>query len=722
MKKAAVLLFFMALSGFAACSQPGDSTGARRTPVADGRYITTAHGNHVTTPIQVATTFSGNRIVDISIGANDETGPILDTVKNLLLPRIIDAQSTGIDAITGATMSSIGVRTAVESAVKEAGGKPEEWRIAQPRPGARVVLSGYDVIVVGLGGSGMTAYVKASENVGTPQNPIYPKVFGIEWAGKIGGNSAVAGGPMSINSQHLKTLYGLEDYSNRNALLNLWLRDMQADLTPAELAELNGDMAYKVDYEPVPRYQGGAKWNLIRKLIDESGASVTWLGNDPYNFNFRKPAAFFTPGIGQIVSNYGADQWMAGPNAQYIDDDALDLHKTVMFTRAVETAKKRNPGSDYKLELRAVKLAKNGDVYTVEADYRNGVATYMISGKSVIIATGGFIGNPEMKNHHFGGNLRSEAVATEQGDGIRMAMSVGAATYNIDMPAMVHIAQVRNILRDRDPRDSADNWRPTLTSLLLKPDNLLVALNAPNTGRDQYSTLPDLRGRRFCNEAGPNGIAFDNWKAGGYFAAIYSNDEIARMKTNGAKATGTVMFMGQGAPVAPNAAITDLDGILEMGKRSGNVVTAATIEGLAAELGIPDKADALRDEITRYNSFVNAGPKIDTDYGKAANMLNFPILTEFPAGELPYERGYTAVIGAGYYYGTTGGLDVNENMEVLDANRQAILGLYAAGQDSMGVLFNLNKAYVAYGGAAQAWSITSGRIAGAHAASSFAGE
>jgi len=721
MKKAAVLLFILALSGFAACSGTGDFTGSRRTPVSDGQYITAGYGNHVTTPIQVATTFSGNRIVDISIGANDETVPIMDTVKNLLLPRIIEAQSTGVDTITGATMSSIGVRTAVEAAIKEARGKPEEWRVTPSRSNTRVVLSGYDVIVVGLGGAGMAAYVKASENVGTNENPIYPKVFGIEWAGKIGGNSAVAGGPMAINSQHLKTLYDLGNYSNRNALLDLWLRDMQADLSPAELAELNRDVAYAIDYAPVPRYQGGAKWELVRKLIDESGETVTWLGNSPYSFNFRRPAAFFTPGIGQIVANYGADQWIPGANAQYRDDDPLDLHKTVMFTRAVETAQKRNPESGYKLELRATKLTKNGDVYTVEADYRNGAATYLISGKSVIMATGGFIGNPEMKNRHFGSNLRSEAVATEQGDGIRMAMSVGAATYNIDMPAMVHIAQVRNIIRERDPRDTADNWRQTLTSLLLKPDNLLVALNAPNTGQDQYSNLPDLRGRRFCNEAGSNGIAFDNWKAGGYFAAIYSNDEIARMKTNGARVTGSIMFMGQGMPIAANTAITDLEDILEMGKRHGNVVTAATIEGLAAALGIPDKADVLKAEITRYNSFVNADPKIDADYGKAANRLNYPILAEFPDGELPYERGYTAVMGAGYFYGTTGGLDVNENMEVLDTNRQAIPGLYATGQDSMGVLFNLNKAYVAYGGAAQAWAITSGRLAGAHAAAKYAG-
>jgi succinate dehydrogenase/fumarate reductase flavoprotein subunit len=76
--------------------------------------------------------------------------------------------------------------------------------------------------------------------------------------------------------------------------------------------------------------------------------------------------------------------------------------------------------------------------------------------------------------------------------------------------------------------------------------------------------------------------------------------------------------------------------------------------------------------------------------------------------------GYTAILGAGYFYGSAGGLDVDEYMQVLNTSRQKIPGLYVAGQDSMGVLLNKNKAY--YGGSAQNWAITSGRLAGANAA------
>lgn len=79
-----------------------------------------------------------------------------------------------------------------------------------------------------------------------------------------------------------------------------------------------------------------------------------------------------------------------------------------------------------------------------------------------------------------------------------------------------------------------------------------------------------------------------------------------------------------------------------------------------------------------------------------------------------------AVLGAGYYYGTCGGLDINENMQVLRTDGTPFDNIYAVGQDSMGVLFTPKDAYVTYGGAAQGWCITSGRLAGEHAAKQFA--
>jgi predicted oxidoreductase len=69
----------------------------------------------------------------------------------------------------------------------------------------------------------------------------------------------------------------------------------------------------------------------------------------------------------------------------------------------------------------------------------------------------------------------------------------------------------------------------------------------------------------------------------------------------------------------------------------------------------------------------------------------------------------------------TGGLDVNEKIQVLNTDRQVIPGLYAVGQDSSGVLYNDTEAYVGYGAADQGWAVTAGRWAGENAAREAAG-
>jgi uncharacterized protein with FMN-binding domain len=716
-----ILLLGLMVFGFMACSNPASEEG--RTPVRDGTYIAEGIGKSVTTPITVSTTFTGNTLIDISIGANGETGPILDSVKSLMLPRIIEAQSLGVDAIAGATYSSVGVKQAVAAAIDQAGGNSEEWYVSPPKSSQLVKLTGYDVIVVGLGGAGMTAYLKAAE--------AGAAVYGIEWAGKIGGNSATAGGPMAINSEYIKNLYtGGADYANRDALLKEWYADMEADVPAGEIPNVSyadADSVYPVPEvtTKTPAYQGGPKWALIKQLIDESGATVTWLAQQ-YNFHFARPSGLGYPQY-SIVTNYGSEQWDNTPASPpyfpgpgYASDDGDDLYKTTMFTRAIENAKAKNSKNGYKLELRATGLImSNGKVAGVKAAYRDGTS-YEVYGKAVILATGGFIGSREMKMTHFGADLREEAVHTDQGDGITMAINdAGANTYNITMPPMVHIAQVKNIVSDKLFADSAKDtlYKTVPSSLLLKGDSLVVGLHAMSN----YNL--DLRGKRFSNEASMmmGGIAFENWRVGGYYAAVFSNDVLANIKTKGAKFTSSPMFLGQGNPPGPDVPIPELDDILTVGEGRGNVVRAATLDALADALGVP--AANLKETVSQYNKFV-AGTAPDSEYDKSDVPAFFappgtPGVNYYTDGvteDSTAAGGYTAILGAGYYYGTCGGLDIDGDMQVLDKNKVKIPGLYAAGQDSMGVLFNAKKAYVGYGAAAQGWAITSGRLAGEKAA------
>ena len=167
------------------------------------------------------------------------------------------------------------------------------------------------------------------------------------------------------------------------------------------------------------------------------------------------------------------------------------------------------------------------------------------------------------------------------------------------------------------------------------------------------------------------------------------------------------MFLNQGGTVEANTPIADLDAILAVGEQYNIVTKADTLEELASKLGVD--VTNLTTAAAEYTSAANG--EVEDSFGKDASLMSSLA-----------EGSYYAVAGAGYYYGTCGGLDINADMQVLKTDGTAFENLYAVGQDSMGVLFSNQVPYVTYGGAAQGWVITSGRLAGANAAAAFAGE
>ena len=66
-----------------------------------------------------------------------------------------------------------------------------------------------------------------------------------------------------------------------------------------------------------------------------------------------------------------------------------------------------------------------------------------------------------------------------------------------------------------------------------------------------------------------------------------------------------------------------------------------------------------------------------------------------------------------HHYSTCSSLEVDTEMRVVTNAGAAIPKLFAGGTDTMGML--LYDEYTDYGGCAQAWAFTSGRIAGANA-------
>ena len=128
--------------------------------------------------------------------------------------------------------------------------------------------------------------------------------------------------------------------------------------------------------------------------------------------------------------------------------------------------------------------------------------------------------------------------------------------------------------------------------------------------------------------------------------------------------------------------VADLDTLLSVGEASGDAFKADSLAALAEELELEELTANVEDQ------------------GGA----------------------YYAIKGASYVYSTCGGLEVDVNLNVVDEDGNSVPGLYAVGNDSLGVLLASEKAYVTYGGAAAGWALTSGRLAGANAASFAKGE
>ena len=586
--------------------------------IADGTYTGTAASFGWQGMMTCEVTFAGGKITNIVVTEETDTltGEWFANAEELLIPRIIEAQSLAVDSIAGATVSSSGIKGCVANAIEAAGGNTADWYAEVAKKTETVKIEGYDVIVVGMGGSGILSYCAAADNGAT--------VFGIETAGKIGGNSACTTGPMAINSEYLKKLYTEgQDYFNPEELYNIWI-----DYVGSE-----------------------DKADIIYKAVYNSGSALDYfVENFQFDFSGRGLiGSFAVPTWTKLWTQYTPDP-ETGRNA-------LGPNKTYQFDRALDIATAMNDKNDYMTELTATSLIfdANGAVIGVNAEYYDGTK-YEVYGKSVILATGGFIGNEEMMNQYLDAKtpINTLGVTTCDGDGIQMGISAGGATYMMSTLPMVHISQVQNMIKNNDL--TADQ-KAILTALALTTDMPMVNLNGEAHSGD-IIFAPDYR----------------------YFV-MYSQADIDAIRTTGlsaAQSKATSYFMGQGGKL-PEAGtpVADIDEILAVGMDYNNVIKAENLAEMAKVLGC--------DEATLKATLGEDGV-------------------------------YYAVICTSYAYATVGGLDVDVNMNVLREDGTAIANLFAVGQDSEGVCNVDGKAYSPWGGQAQSWTFVSGQIAGTQAA------
>jgi hypothetical protein len=688
----------------------------------------------------VETTLINNYIIKVQIIDNAETVFMRTAVEDYLVPRIIQNNSIldDADVVSGATFTSLGVKNAVATAIDKAGGNSGEWKDPLPKDSSTVKLPDdgsdyYDVIVVGLGGTGTAAYASASEAV----NGTYPSVFGIEASAKVGGSSIAASGPFEVPAHA------------RDTVLNLW----------KSIATRQGLDEYAETVEGY-RHKGSGKEDLFKVLLSGGTETIHWLADD-YGWLFAPD---------EVQGAAGGADWSSGMSSMHMlggDMTEQDTLKIEWYNNTLNIARSRNPKNRYMTELKATELITlDGKVVGVKAAHKPTGKTYQIYGKTVILGTGGFIGNPEMTRKYLGGLTFKSYAVPHTGDGIRMAVEqVEAGTYNIETAPVQHLIFMENYARDPiiHPATKEDLstkyvdglaggfmgpaatvrttedliWKSTLNHLLLRPQNAVIGLYNtiwnefwPNTGAgkrfiDEYGTASGYGAGTGMMAFPP--IALYTWRGGGHVAAIFCGDMLEAARTQQARIPNSVMHINYGVlppdpPFSDTWSEAEFRYVFDAGIPSGNVIKGDTFTNFVKALndaGYSDITEAtLTATMTSWNSTID-----NSSTDSFGRNLSTSGATKFNFNKGPYY----AVIGAGYYYGTSGGLDVDEDMQVLHksstkTNPVKIPGLYAGGYDTLGNVQIYQDGYTQQGGLAWGWALTSGRIAGANAAKEALGQ
>ena len=658
----------------AALAEASGETAAEAV-LADGAYTAEAYGFEMAVSDKVIVTVEGGRIASIAYGEDcGDTPPMLDTVAKTLFPRIIEAQSVGVDVASGATVTSNAVKTAVADCLSQAlaaagcdASAIAAYKTVPEKKGGSEELT-TQVLVIGMGGSGTYTALRAQE--------CGAQVLAIEKQARYGGTTALTSEIEAINPPRIKELYNNgEDFCDADAMYQAWL-----------------------DY-----VDGDAKVEMIDLFFENCGPALDWLALDHGAQFDMKPQAGFTE-----VDVYKVKfQWLPNFDERTPYAPTYGYNKAEIatyFDRLIDDFTAL--GGQYMLETEAYDLiVEDGKIVGAKAKNLVTGAEYTIRADAVVIATGGFLGNPEMTEKYLSdeyyplkGEWKIYGTYGNDGKMLEAAIDNGAATYNMGMPPEVHLSGTIDFLPAHEYGYAINTIEGTLDF---------------NTGRECRWTVADLplimgvsadslavavNGKRFTSETG---IAMlDPWIAGPRYFSIWSTEQINGIVESGLKTDvvgPAVGFLGHRGSIPSGIPLPEAFDVLDDAIERGYVYKADTIEELAAMIGL-DPA-TLAETVSAYNGYCETG--VDAEFGKDAALLT-------KVGEGPYY----ALAMASYSYNTCAGLDVNENMQVLDTNGQVMEGLFCVGSDSAGVLFSEKKPYVTFGGANNGWALTSAYVGG----------
>ena len=637
---AAAAMSGVTASALAACNAGSSSSTAASTGEAiytPGTYTGTATGIG---EVKVTMTFSETAITDVVIDASNETESIGGVAAPTLKDALMAAQSTEIDNISGATITTNAVKKAAASCIEQAMGvhtaggdtaassSDEDWLGTEPEIDESKVAKtvDVDVAVVGCGIAGVAACRSVAEDGGL--------VAAFE---KADGPQCRSGEYAVINGK-VQAKWGRDT----------WTREQIDDIIDSHMVE----STYR------------CKRSIMSKWAHNIGETFDWWVE-------ANPDLYYAETTRSAIPDESADNFIIPifyPLPEHYDwkqerfpcyptsvEFKPDQHVTVEanMQKAIDTG---NVQTFYGCFVEKLIMDNGRCVGLYARDAATGEYIKCNASKGVILSTGDYSQNTKMLKHFcpevienniqcLFTNVDVEGNFTNQGDGIQLGMWAGAQVQQSHAPMIHHMG------------GGAD----------------LAGVGV--MGNAGFLNL-DLNGKRFMNEDLPgqqleNQIElqknreswqiFDsNWPEqlpympaahGGacYYEDYASEDEGPKNNTT---------YRNYKSPYQLEAAVAD-----------GRAVKADTLEELVAKI-YPDDTAAQQtalDSIQHYNELAKAG--YDEDFHKPASRM-----WAVENGPFYADKFTTALLLV-----CIGGLESDEDCHTFDADRNVIPGLYVAG-------------------------------------------
>lgn len=327
----------LAISAVACQSQPKE-TGTSAMFKA-GTYVGTANAHNG--EIKVEVTVDEEAIKEIKVLEHKESPGISDPAIERIPQAIIDDQSLAVDAISGATVTSNAIIAAVTNALEQAEADIDALKVKKEgeETARETVEQTTDVVVIGGGGAGLAAAVSAHQNGA--------EVILIEKMPRLGGNTILSGGAYNAVDPGRQKPQGIED---------------------------------SIDKHYTQTYEGGDKLGtpeLITTLVENAYPAIEWLESLGMKFN------------DEVFTVLGGMWPRAHKPSAPLGTGFIDT-----YSKYIE----ENDGIEIILDTEATEImVEDGKVVGVKA---KGLKNDMIlnANKGVVIATGGFAGNVEMRD------------------------------------------------------------------------------------------------------------------------------------------------------------------------------------------------------------------------------------------------------------------------------------------------------------------------------------